>query len=781
MCYFWLFRWYIFCKNSIVLKRKLFWFVIFYFTGIFFQEKLQFIFTVFLLTGSLSLLALNRLSRALKNLVIFFVFCFLLGFFAASCGSKYLEQKLLKAENFFSQKPEIELKISSDIIKTERGLSFTGTTAGYKIKVSLTTLEQDKYCYGDILFLKEYRFFKLIPATNFGLSVYDDYLKLHKYCGRLAAKESAVLELRRPPFSLGRGVIFLKNKLAAVNFKTMPAKEAAVLNSIIFGTAAAPLSAETQLQYKRVGIIHLLVVSGSQIAILVGVALMLAKLLRLSPLATFFMTSLFNIGFTVAVGGGASIMRACLMAEITLAGGLLGRSKDFWTALAFSAFLLSLGNFRIIFDIGFQLSYAATASLIYMTPVLAEYFKKKNFPEKITEILSVSLAPFFFTTPLAVYYFNGFSLVSLPVNLLTVFWVEFLVILGFSSALLGLFFLPLAYILNLFNFLLLKILNIFVDLFGSLPLAYLDVKQISFFLLILIYLALFLLVEFLKTKKIIYRQYTLILLVVIFGGYLINFSPDILTVDIFDVGQGDAIFLDAKKAGRILIDCGSDDRYFEPGSSVVIPALIKKGIKELDYLVITHEHFDHYSGVPAILKKIKVKNLILPKAFTREEILSEANKRNILISCLAAGDFLPLKGAACRLLHPGVFYSGDANNSSYVFLFKIKDFKILLTGDIAEEAENEILAQEKELDIDVLKVAHHGSRYSSTPEFLSAARPQHAIISAGRVNKFSHPHQEAIERLTGYARVYSTNRQGAVRIAVKKKGDYKILTKLPAV
>lgn len=766
-----------------MLKRALFWFVVFYFIGIIFAEKLNIIFALLLLAGA-SLLLITKLSQQLKQTVLFFCCCFFCGFLVAVVGARYTEFKLNAAEFYFKEHSALQVQIISDIVKTAKGISFTGKAAGYKLKVTLTIADKDKYYYGDILSLKESRFFVLAPASNFDLSVYDDYLKLHKYSGRLFFKEDSIIDLKRRWFCPGRGLIFFKNKLAQVNFKTMPATEAAVLNSIIFGTAAAPLSAETQAQYKRVGIIHLLVVSGSQIAILVGVALLLAKFLHLSPLLTFLMTSVFNIGFTLAVGGGASIVRACLMAEIGLAALLLGRSKDFWTGLALSAFLLSLVNFRIIFDVGFQLSYAATASLIYMTPVLAVYLKR-YFPEKITEILSVSLAPFFFTTPLAVYYFNGFSLVSLPVNLLTILWVESLVILGFMAALLGFFFLPLAYIINFFNLILLKLLSFFVDLFGALPLAYLDVKQISFFLFLLIYMAIFVLVEFLKTKKIIYKKIFCLLLFLIISGYFINFSRDILTVNVFDVGQGDAIFLDAKKTGRILIDCGSDNRYFDPGTSTVIPTLIKKGIRKIDYLIITHEHFDHYSGMLAIIKKFKINNLILPKSFSApgksglvQEILNEAARKKIPVFYLQAGDFLPLVGADCLFLHPDFFYTGNTNNTSYVVLFKIKDFKMLLTGDIETDAEKTIVKNEQDLEIDVLKVAHHGSRNSSTTEFLAATKPATAIISVGQVNKYGHPEKEALERLAKYARVYRTDQDGAVKIMVNKKGDYKVVNKI---
>ncbi len=564
----------------------------------------------------------------------------------------------------------------------------------------------------------------------------------------------------------------------------MPPNEASLTGSILLGSAVSPLPDEVKSDYRKAGLIHLLVVSGTQVSILIGVCLALTKTVGLPNWAGIMATSFFNLMLVIATGAGASILRAALMGEIMLIGLLFEREKEFYTSLCLSALVLMLFDPPVLFDIGFQLSFAATWALVYIAPVL-----QKRLPA----MLAVTLAPLAATTPLIALYFSQLSLVSMISNLLVLPWVEFLTILGFFSTLAGFVCLPAAQVLGGTLWLLVFLLDKIAGHLAALPWAcyYIPAPSLvavgGYYLGLLAFIEVFRKEGVLVTKKRVVFALVLLLSVAVWDRAfsVATLGDRQLTVTVIDVGQGDSILVEPPDGKKILIDGGgieageSDD---DPvGAKVVVPFLHRKGINKLDLVILTHPHADHLGGLNKVLEELPV-DVVMDsgqdynsRAYKHFKQLIAANK--IKYELGRAGQVInfdqDIKG---YILNPSDPLLEDTNSDSVVMRLVYGEVSFLLTGDLGKPGEERVLASGMTLEATVLKVGHHGSSTSTTTEFLAAVHPKYAVISVGRHNRYGHPTAAALRRLQAAGvEVYRTDEDGAVEMAT----DGKALTVVP--
>ena len=212
---------------------------------------------------------------------------------------------------------------------------------------------------------------------------------------------------------LKKAAIWFSGKFNEVLLKILPQKESSLLGSILLGSSVSPLPDETKETYRRAGLIHLLVVSGTQVSILIGICLALARAAGLSVPLAVAATSFFNLLLVVVTGAGPSILRAAIMGEIMLIGLLFEREKEIYTSLALSALVLLLLNPLNLFDLGFQLSFAATWALVYLVPVLNERLFPTLKCGVFKSMLAVSLAPILATAPIIAFNFSQISPLSI--------------------------------------------------------------------------------------------------------------------------------------------------------------------------------------------------------------------------------------------------------------------------------------------------------------------------------------------------------------------------------
>jgi len=271
---------------------------------------------------------------------------------------------------------------------------------------------------------------------------------------------------------------------------------------------------------------------------------------------------------------------------------------------------------------------------------------------------------------------------------------------------------------------------------------------------------------------------------------LFPFGPktpvDRLQLTALDVRQGDSLFLSFPDRSNLLIDGGGllgrsfgehfDDDRFDVGEQVVSPFLWSFGIRRIDALALTHAHHDHMAGLHALLNNFEVGELWVgenPLTPAYVSLMKAALRRGVSIRRLRAGDHLIFHSAELEFLNPA-HGSGKsktpANNDSLTFRLQFGQRSFLLTGDIERRVETEILARGGLLDSDLLKVAHHGSRSSSLPEFLDRVSPVWALISVAEHSPFGHPHPEVLNRFKDRrVPAFRTDRDGAIRISTDGK------------
>ncbi len=245
-----------------------------------------------------------------------------------------------------------------------------------------------------------------------------------------------------------------------------------------------------------------------------------------------------------------------------------------------------------------------------------------------------------------------------------------------------------------------------------------------------------------------------------------------------DVGQGDSAVIETPSGRVVVIDGGgapgTDEREGrDPGSRIVVPFLRARGISTVDLLVLTHPDDDHVQGLLAVVQRLRVMSA-LDSGFVSEDgapctrLRSALLARQIPVAQARRGEKIDLgSGIYLEILHPDNNYlkntHSDTNNNAIVLRLVYKNTRILFTADLEDQGERDLLNSHQNLSADVLKVGHHGSRGSTSENFLRRVSPKIGVISCGRENRFGHPHKETLDRLQGI-QLFRTDTQGAVTL-----------------
>jgi competence protein ComEC len=265
------------------------------------------------------------------------------------------------------------------------------------------------------------------------------------------------------------------------------------------------------------------------------------------------------------------------------------------------------------------------------------------------------------------------------------------------------------------------------------------------------------------------------------SGYATPPADGRLRLTVFDVGQGDAMLLQMPRGSALMVDAGGvafGASTFDIGSRVLAPALWANGVRSLDVLALTHGDPDHVGGARSILRDFHPREVWegVPVAhhLALREMLAEARLAGSRVEPRRAGDRFDIEGAQVRILHPP---PPDwerfrvRNDDSLVLEVRYGETALLLTGDISAEVERSLIPRLSPSRTRILKVAHHGSRTSTSAELLAAWRPQIAVISCGRGNRFGHPSPEVLRRLdAAKVRVYRTDRDGQITLDTDGRG-----------
>lgn len=561
----------------------------------------------------------------------------------------------------------------------------------------------------------------------------------------------------------------LRKKLTLLFLEVMPPGDAAILNGVLFGGGYRDIPSPVIRDFAATGIIHILSVSGSHIALVTMIMIWLGERLRLRTRVTVLVAAAAMLFYALLAGLTPPVIRAVIMGLIALVALLSERERSGGEALAVAVLIMAAWKPSLLFDISFQLTVSGTAGLVFFYSKIAQ--RLCFLPRWLSSALAVTIAAQAGMVPFLAYYFTNLPLGSLLSNLIVVPIIEGVIILGLAAALCSLAMVAVAkgiLVLASLGIGLAVMLNQGV---AAIPGLALYIPPFTLLAGILYYALLSWLAGYVPSIPPLpvivdrYPWYTSALIALTGAAVLLwSGSPRQTEVHFIDVGQGDASLIITPNRRAVLIDTGGTSgevSRFDIGERVVVPYLKHYGIRELEFLILTHGHQDHAGGAAAVADRIPVKNvMIAPKEIPLSlKTFLIRQKQSTFISP-SPGQVIHLDGVTFAVVHTG---EGIKNEASAMIRVTYGQHSFLFTGDVEREQET-IAVNQGLMTSTVLKVPHHGARTSSSAAFLRAVRPQHAVISVGAANRFGHPHPEVMQRLAeGGAKMYRTDRQGAIR------------------
>lgn len=554
------------------------------------------------------------------------------------------------------------------------------------------------------------------------------------------------------------------------------ARDASVMKAMLLGEKGT-LDEEIKNLYQRNGIIHILAISGLHLSILgMGLYKMLGKA-GLPKVVSIIVSMAAMYCYGTMTGMGTSMIRACVMFALHLCAQLIGRTYDLFTALMTAALIVLLRQPLYLLHSGFLFSFGAVCGIGILVPAVERNLLTGSRAEKI--LLSgaaISAA----TLPVYLRFYYEFPPYSVLLNLFVIPCMTLVLVCGLCAAGLAVCYLPLGMLASLPCHLMLCIYEKSCEWCSKLPgskwvTGCPEIWQVVLYLGILAGVVVW---EH-KMPKMLFWQGVLCALCV----FTIRL-PQGLEITMVDVGQGDCIYLAEDGGMKLLIDGGSTGKK-DVENYQILPFLKYRGAAKLDAVFVTHPDSDHENGIRAWLEHyeengIAIGMLILPDVDERSKnteyrkLETLAAQKGVPVHYIHAGEALRGKKLTLTCIHPEQgWYSEDVNAYSIVLHLTYGGFSALFTGDLEGEGEQLVLdriesgklAGEAGGRLTVLKVAHHGSRNSTSAQFLAAVRPCIALISAGEDNSYGHPHEETLTRLCDCrAKVFITYETGAVTL-----------------
>ena len=582
---------------------------------------------------------------------------------------------------------------------------------------------------------------------------------------------------------------------AKMNLKTiLNSKQAAIANALLLGNSQL-IEDKDKKEFSNASLAHILAISGMHIAYVMMFCKILLK--KISKRKSLICTMILLILFAEFTGATPSVVRAVIMCNLSIIAKLLHRKSNTLNNIALSALIILLINPYSIINLSFQLSFLGTLGIVLFYPKLAIFAKKYNkgnIKHHIAQTLLLSISANILIVPVIACNFN---------LIVTTFLISNILVLPIISAMMGS-----GYITLFISFISLKICKIFsipfklcisafqfiAKLCSNIPLTKFLITTPPSLVIILYYIAVFYFFYFYKKQhnKILKKSLIFIIILAIIIK-TIPVGTNNLKLYFIDVGQGDSTLIVTNNNQTILIDGGgSETDDYDVGEKVLLPYLLNRGIKKIDFIIFSHMDSDHAKGLLYLMQNIKVKNAIIGKQFATSDNYESfkflTNQKHINTIIVEAGQTLSIeKNLYLKVIWPdsnNVINNNILNNNSLVFKLVYESKSVLFTGDIESLAEEAILKKYSYntdiLRADILKVAHHGSKTSSKVEFLNAVNPQYALIGVGKNNKFGHPSEITIENLKyKNCAIYRTDMFGEIRMEIDKKGKVKISTMLP--
>ena len=569
--------------------------------------------------------------------------------------------------------------------------------------------------------------------------------------------------------------------------QALPSKEASILKTMLLGEKSE-LDNELKELYQRNGIAHILAISGLHISMIGGIFYKLLLKLNVSMKKASILSFLFVLLYGGLTGFSVSAIRAVLMFGIRMLSFLLGRAYDFMTSVSLAMVSILLLNPLYIYHSGFVFSFGCVFGIGVLVPTLTS----DNMSEKghfIKNMALSSLTILVSGVPIYYWYYYQIPVYSIFLNILVIPVMSILVPAGLLLICSMYIHPSIGYIFKILIVGILKLFQVMAEFTDGLNGHFYTPGRPKLIQIIIFIVILFLIVMLKKYLSLRMRWIITMMAILM----LTLRVKDPFKITFLDVGQGDGICLSVSKTNIIipgissefnmLIDGGSSSES-KVGKYRIIPYLKYNGISKLDAVVFTHPDDDHINGLLELLdmahnEGIWIKRVILAesKGLKNDEgylkIIDKCREDKVDIKYIKTMDEIKFNKLNIKCLTPDSdFVSSDSNENSITLYVNYDDVSAVLTGDIEGIGEMRMLENIKKEginNIDILKVAHHGSKNSSNSELLRMLNPKLSIISVGKDNSYGHPHKETLDRLSKFtknAKVFRTDESGQVSIIV---------------
>ncbi|GGA36722.1 ComE operon protein 3 [Kroppenstedtia guangzhouensis] len=629
------------------------------------------------------------------------------------------------------------------------------------------------------------------PPRNPGAFDYRGYLRRQ---GIHLLGEGNLRDVRilSETFSIRRQLDRLRDRLEERLDRLYPSDHAGLMKGMLLGDREA-VPFETEENFRSLGLVHLLAISGLHVGVFVGCLYGILTWVGVTREKTAFICLLFLPFYAMLTGAGAPVIRAAVMAGMGLVAVILNRWKDSLSFLGLAALVMLWWNPYQLMEAGFQLSFMVTGALLVATGPLSRRIPTP-WP-RFNQLMAVTLIAQMASFPLLIYHFHEFSLLSFAVNGIVVPVMTALVIpLGMLSLVMGLFHVTLGFWPAWISSKLLSGVQYLLSFPASwtgfrIPWAPPSGMWMAGYTGSVLYLLWAWSGGGLRRARHGGLSWMIAIVVVIASLPGSVGGDRELRITFIDVGQGDATLIETPGGRVILVDGGGTlpwqkepwqkrRKEFEVGRDVLVPYLKYRGIRRVDWMVMTHGDADHIGGLRAVVEELTVvrvlRNPLPPGTGLEGELMGTLFRRGIPVTVSKPGTWWePEPGIRLQVLHPPVAdpKPRSDNEASVVLLLTAFGHSVLLPADLEESGEQEILERWQLPRIDFLKVGHHGSRTSTGEKWLETLRPREAIISVGRGNRFGHPAPEVVDRLKVRGiRLWRTDQHGAIILRIRPQG-----------
>lgn len=546
------------------------------------------------------------------------------------------------------------------------------------------------------------------------------------------------------------------NKITEKLYLIYPHKEAGILAAMILGDKTN-IDNDIYELYRLAGIVHIIAISGLHISIFAGILLALLKPINIH--ISNIIVMIFLLFYCIFTGCSVSVVRATIMMYIYIFSIFLGRKYDLLSSTSVACSLLLLINPYYLFDMGFQYSFTAVFAIGFTSEIINRYKIKNKYLNTFIISCVVTLA----TKPITAYYFYYVNTLDVFVNIIAIALMEVILVFALISIAVSFIYIGIIKLYTIPVVLSLSIIEKAANFSLSIPYSQIIVGYVPLLIVVVLFVMFLSIYNLLMYNK-FYSISTIICLIIVLSSFILKYRG--FEANFMYVGQGDCtIIRDENKC--YLIDAGSNS--FTPTGTKILNQLKYEGVQKINGIYISHMDYDHMGAILEIANDITIDNIIISKYCEHNEnyfnLIKIANDNNVEVIYT---DREYRQNLTDDLSIELVFVDStatDTNEGSAVYSVFCEDKKILFTGDISKETEEKFI--DSDIDADILKVPHHGSKYSASKDFIEKVSPLIAINFAGYNNIYKHPSPETIELYKDMRIPFlSTNQYGMIKIRI---------------